>query len=395
MDLEVETAIFWKNSNQCKSCSEWIESVLKNPGEMVFDEKDQSICDTRSRLWYPVPLEGFIGRLVSHRNDIKRQSKIEEDSVKKTKLKGLQNILKLFINTLYGCLASPYFSIGNVVLADNITAKARCNVWMVCKALNLRQSITDGGLYSPLQVNHMSDEPFAVLPGFATFSDMKKLKRHRSVQTGSLMDRDWNTLFERGTVFEEIKNIDKVAYDHINNFWHPYGLKLTIPIEHKIENTASFAIYTGKANYALLTYSKETNMFDNEYYRLKGANLGEGEYYPVVFSLHEQLLNGIDKISLSPSNKTRRILRLPSWRIRQASTKHSESEKKVRPGQIIEQEVIFCFRDSHYPQETIADFLKKKRSNFTSLQYSIKEFETLFFITRSFVLKNKVLIRSF
>ena len=376
MNLQVETAIFWKKSNQCTSCSEWVEGVLKTPGEMVFDQTDQSICDTRSRLWYALPLEGFIGRLVSRRNEIKKQSKQEVNEVEKIKLKGLQNILKLFINTLYGCLASPYFSIGNVVFADNITAKARCNVWLMCKALNLRQSITDGGIYSPLQVNYFNDDFFIKKPGLATLSDVRKLKKHRSISTKALLDKDWSLYFENGTIFEHLKNIDQIVYDHINNFWEPYNLKLTIPIEHKVENTALVGIYTGKANYALLVYNEESNSFDKKYFRLRGARVGEGDFYPVIYSLHDQLLSGIDDVSIPQFNKTRRILRLATWRIRQTSTSHNDLEKSVRPGQIIEQKVYFYFRDSHYPQLTILDFLKKKRSNFTSSQYMLKDFET-------------------
>jgi hypothetical protein len=62
---------------------------------------------------------------------------------------GRTPIYKLFVNTIYGALSSRFFSIGNVVLANNITARGRVGVWMLSKALRLRQSITDGGIYEP------------------------------------------------------------------------------------------------------------------------------------------------------------------------------------------------------------------------------------------------------
>lgn len=218
LGLQVETAIFWKKSNRCKNTREWIRGVLENPGELVYHEKTQSASDSRSRLWYSVPLKDFTGRLVEQRNSIKKESKLVEDLGEKRRLSGLQQILKLFVNTLYGCLASPYFSIGNVVLADNITAKARVNVWMLCKSLNLRQCITDGGIYSPLtnggiytptQVNSFKENKFRKKPGLHSFSDIRRLQKHKSISVGSLKNKDWPTLFEERTVFRLVKNLDE------------------------------------------------------------------------------------------------------------------------------------------------------------------------------------------
>ena len=62
MSLQVETAIFWKKSNRCSTCTEWISKVLKNPGEFIFDENNQGVSDTSSRLWYPLSLNDFIGK---------------------------------------------------------------------------------------------------------------------------------------------------------------------------------------------------------------------------------------------------------------------------------------------------------------------------------------------
>jgi hypothetical protein len=56
----------------------------------------------------------------------------------------LNELYKLVINTIYGDMVSPYFDIGNVVVGNNITARARAMVWYMEKALNGFQSITDG-----------------------------------------------------------------------------------------------------------------------------------------------------------------------------------------------------------------------------------------------------------
>lgn len=273
LNLEVETALFWKKSDRCDSCKSWVVNVLKNPGELVFDTTDQGVNDTRSRLWYSLSFKDFIGKLVERRNLIKKRSKETTNHLEKARLLGLQNLLKLFINTLYGCLASPYFSIGNVVLADCITARARMNVWLLCKGLNLRQSITDGGLYSPCGVNLFKEGSTRRKPGLNIMCDVRNLQNHRSIYVGPLKNIDWPSVYADGSIFAISKNIDRIVYEHINNFLNKYDLCLTNQIEHKVENTALVGIFTSKANYALLVFNTDTNIFNKKYFRLRGARL--------------------------------------------------------------------------------------------------------------------------
>ena len=72
------------------------------------------------------------------------------------------------VNTLYGSLVCRHFAIGNTVVANNITARACLGVWMLAKALGLRQTITDGGIYQPAAVPHL--KPDAKCPGLDTLS---------------------------------------------------------------------------------------------------------------------------------------------------------------------------------------------------------------------------------
>lgn len=59
---------------------------------------------------------------------------------------------KLAVNTCYGVMASPYFGVGNVIAANNVTGRARVLVWMMEKGLNAYHSITDGGAFNPNKV---------------------------------------------------------------------------------------------------------------------------------------------------------------------------------------------------------------------------------------------------
>ena len=56
----------------------------------------------------------------------------------------LNNLFKLCTNTVYGDMVSPYFKVGNVVVGNNITARARALAWCMEKGFNGWQTITDG-----------------------------------------------------------------------------------------------------------------------------------------------------------------------------------------------------------------------------------------------------------
>ena len=59
----------------------------------------------------------------------------------------LSYLFKLIGNTIYGDAVSRHFKISNVVFASNITAMCRCAMWCTEKALNIHQTITDGGIF--------------------------------------------------------------------------------------------------------------------------------------------------------------------------------------------------------------------------------------------------------
>lgn len=104
----------------------------------------------------------------------------------------------------------------------------------MCKSLNLRQSITDGGIYTPTCVNYMKENRSQKNPGLNYFSDIRKLQKNRSIRLGCLENKDWAKFYHDGTILEEIKDIDLLVLKHINAFWKFSNLELSINIEHKI-----------------------------------------------------------------------------------------------------------------------------------------------------------------
>jgi hypothetical protein len=272
MNLNVETAMFWKKSDQCNSIDEWIHSVLENPGSLTFSDEYQTIVDTRSRKWVGLPLEDFVGKLVDKRVTFKQKAKSTKNEKLKREYNGYQHILKLFTNTVYGCFASPFFTIGNTVLADVITARARVEVWKIAKSLNLYQCITDGGLYSPTQVNSFKQVNNLKKPGLSVLSDVRSLQNHRSIKTVQLGRKDWNSIFKDDNLLEHLKTVDGLTLEHTNKFWSVYDLPLKLKVEHKVENTAAKSIYLGKANYGLLTFNSKTKKFDKPLLKVRGTN---------------------------------------------------------------------------------------------------------------------------
>ena len=228
--------------------------------------------DGRTNAWFRLPMSEFIGKFLSYRKMLKGKKKyyanggeiLPEDLLKSNdneKLSKLydveQEAVKLFVNTLYGCLASPFFPLSNTILANNITAKARFGVWMVSKALGTIMSITDGGAYRNSHVRFLKPENDRNRkPSLSVLADAKKLDAHRSIEVGKLVD-SFDSFYrrckEKPTSNIYLHNrLDRLATEHINNFWSNYGLKLEFEIEHKANNTAKEAVVWNKSDYMFI-----------------------------------------------------------------------------------------------------------------------------------------------
>jgi hypothetical protein len=97
-----------------------------------------------SKLFTIFDLSDIITPLIAERK------KVQNDPTKGKK-SPQDLILKLILNTVYGCVASQFFTnasdgISNVVVGNNITARVRVLAWCMEKALRTHMSITDGGV---------------------------------------------------------------------------------------------------------------------------------------------------------------------------------------------------------------------------------------------------------
>jgi hypothetical protein len=364
-NLEVTTAVAYRRQDRQVGVAEWCEMIMKDHGKFRSKPTAGTTADLRSRAWYGVPLEGFVGKLVDERKRFKR---IGKDStlaeVDRLNAQGLDGLLKLLVNTLYGDFASPHFTIGNAVIGNNITARARVGVWMVAKALGLRQSITDGGIYTPYFVCRFKPSR---RPGLDTLSrswEWKADDRARGYcPLGGLdWEATWNALPGQQV-------LDRLAMDHVQDFWQPYGLDFPFLLEHKIMNTFNRAAYWSKGDYALQT--------DKETYRAvrgKDKNRRTRKQHP-TFALLDNIIAGADNFPSDLEYTKGGIMKIGKYRIVQASNGY-EDLKALRPGDNLpEIEHVARYNNTCFPLKDEQDYLHRRNRRKYDRGKSVQWFE--------------------
>jgi hypothetical protein len=141
-NLYVITAMYYPATERCDNVVEFFQAIEKHNGknQSLHDHKKgrskKITIEQECHAWMSVNLgELLVSRLLVERS---KHSKSNPDE------KPLNELYKLCINTIYGDMVSPFFDIGNVVVGNNITARARAMAWYMEKGLNGFQTITDG-----------------------------------------------------------------------------------------------------------------------------------------------------------------------------------------------------------------------------------------------------------
>jgi hypothetical protein len=371
--LNVESSVWYPESQRVDSAMDWAVNVLLSNGGITADD------DHRYRGWVGLPIGGFIGPLLAERKRVKKamNAATGED---KTRLNAEQNMLKLFINTLYGCLASPYFEIGNAVVANNITASARRGAWQMAKALGSVQSITDGGSYALDSVRFLA--PSAKLPGFATLSNHGEWENPKKGRTVSGLGRlDWAGDAWDGmlgmTTKEAEGQLDALALEHITGFWNRYGLGFNFAIEHKGAHTFEAMAYWNKTDYAMQTVAfKDSKPVESLPYvtadgvefdlsrcsfKVRGERFDFSEVETVAPKI-ELLIHILSESPTVPSKTgwvQTKLLSLKDYR-------RGLGGEGKRPGDSIKTNRTINLRNSHIPAQTFKEVDKraKRREGF-------------------------------
>ena len=246
--LEVVSAVWFPDYKDAEEPAIW-NALLKEHKEktgnnVIVEQKScgkEIITDKRSRHWVGIPIKDFIKTYKDERKRLKdlRNTK-HKGSAEWKSLDAQQNSLKLVCNTLYGVLASPYFDIGNVVVANNITAAARTAVWCLACAAGTYQSITDGGAYNLNQVRDWQDD---AKPSMNTLSSWRNPKLLNRRITSKLFTKPLGseTLWhleasERGSEYSIVKNKNGTIFEAKSEVWEYFDKALLNHIRHFFRN---------------------------------------------------------------------------------------------------------------------------------------------------------------
>lgn len=315
--MEIQAGVYYLADDEV-SIDVWIDEVLADKGIRHTDKRG-NVVDKRTSKYFAFPIGDIFGKTLAARDYWKPRSKDKSLSKEERDLAaGKQNALKLFNNTGYGDFASPYFSIGNVIVANNITAAIRTDAWMMVKALGGNITVTDGCPYNPYEVLKLVLGKDDRKPSFTTFASYDKLVAHKNIKKVALGSKEWlDWVFEVCQVIKsanpmrvkaqspefkaaELKLPDEVAYAHIQDFWKPYGLSLLSLVEHKPENTSIASATWSKADYGFKLVepmlNPKTGVKSEYLYKIRGTKqYKDGQNQSPKYQLFFNMMNGSDE----------------------------------------------------------------------------------------------------
>lgn len=144
-------------------------------------------------------------------------SKIQQMRKKYKKGTPENTMYKLIANTLYGVLASPYFSTSNPITANNITDAIRTACYLVEKKENGIKSITDGCQIELNNIfdnrhNHQNSMTISNTVGLNYLKDREL--NQRNLERKSLLDGDWQLTH---TIDILDKDTDEIIYKNLSD----------------------------------------------------------------------------------------------------------------------------------------------------------------------------------
>jgi len=192
--LYVRAAMVYPRSERRTSPEEVI-AAQRNPDKgststfhFAYDSSATTNVDAPSYAWYGFRLDALmIDKLLQERG--MHPKKLDA---------GLNTLYKLLINSTYGDLTSPYFTVANPTVGNNITARARSMAWYAEKALNGFQTITDGGAFDLNRVVFPYQQTTIPAYQFVGLHRVSNPRRNCGIQFGALgggasIKLEWDT----------------------------------------------------------------------------------------------------------------------------------------------------------------------------------------------------------
>lgn len=196
----VESALIYRKRHRVKKVTpKMLEGVRSS------EAKDTALKATKD--WVEVNLDDLMSVLIAERKKAQQEH---------GKGSPMDVFLKLIINTIYGTIASEYFSekgtgVSNVVVGNNITARARSLAWLMAKGLHSHCSITDGGVFDINNVLKFDKMSLGLLEGLHRDVLTDPHKGNFFAAQVPLMGHEVTA----GDMPEVMKEVDSAAWQHL------------------------------------------------------------------------------------------------------------------------------------------------------------------------------------
>lgn len=280
--------------------------------EGVKLSKDSDILLESSSNWIEVDLKELVTILLSERKKHRKKSP-------------MNTFLKLIINTIYGCIASEFFSIegscvSSVVVGNNITARARCLAWCMAKGFHSAMSITDGGVFDVNKVLVFKEKSLNLLEGLhrdklSNNYDRKIFAKQKPLLGFEIDFKNKNTHQKIIKIFgntkklaEKVKNrdskttikdcvhkycleiIDKLAWEHLANTFN-IDIFTQKQFNFETKNNYSKLILHSKVDYLLESIDGKKVVAFRGMDKVYNPNTDKKEINPICFELFDAIEN--------------------------------------------------------------------------------------------------------
>jgi hypothetical protein len=211
-------ALFYPKNFECKTKEE-LKSKSDNHQRFI-DSIPYSVIDNEdgeySHYWHSTNF----GELIL--NDL-----IQKRAENKKSNPSLAYLFKLASNTVYGVNVSRHFVNSNILLAANITAMCRSGMWLTEKALNIYQTITDGGICELNEVIHLIGKKIDTLLLVRAYQlNNRDLARYKKYSTKPITENGKKIEYhqEKGWLIDDVyyADIDRELYVKISKEYERY-----------------------------------------------------------------------------------------------------------------------------------------------------------------------------
>lgn len=355
-ELKVQSALFYPETKKL-SFEDFIEECLNCTGEFGYDQQKETIFDNRTNCWCLLPFKEFMSKLRKLRSEYKKNPLTFH----------LNNAIKLVINTLFGILASIFFSINNALLGDIITTRIRCNVWLLTTPLGSSQCITDGAAFD-LTTTLNFKENSTIKPSLNYLSNYYSLQKHRSMELKPLNNINWPNYFEKIKENINLSEINELAMNHVKKFWSNYDLEVNF--ETEIKYLFKNGAYLSKTFYYYQAYNIDKSEYE-EYFKIRSFRKSkELEFqYPIYYLLkyiseNQQNIN-YNKIPYIIPNEGKyqnvKLLKISSYKEEREKSFKNYQKLKLNPGDAIIKEIQFKMSNDHFFVYTLEEHKKRTK----------------------------------